>query len=85
MDKNQIKCPNCGEVFTVDESDYAAIVKQIENSEFNNRINQRIEDVKKIEKAEFEKDLSAKLSDKDKIISELKNQISAIKKSILTY
>ena len=31
---NQIKCPNCGEIFTIDESDYASIVKQIKDHEY---------------------------------------------------
>ena len=33
-----IKCPNCGTVFKVDESDYAAIVSQVRNSEFDDEI-----------------------------------------------
>ena len=38
---NQIKCPNCGEVFTIDESDYAYIVDQIRNHEFENELRKR--------------------------------------------
>ena len=38
---NQIKCPNCGEVFTIDESNYDSIVKQIRNHEFNEEIERR--------------------------------------------
>ena len=30
----QIKCPHCGEVFTIDESHYESIVKQIKDAEF---------------------------------------------------
>ena len=30
----QIKCPKCGELFTIDESGYAAIVKQVHDAEF---------------------------------------------------
>ena len=28
----EIKCPKCGEVFSVDESDYNEIVKQIKDN-----------------------------------------------------
>jgi len=35
----EIKCPNCGEVFTVDESSYATIVKQIRDKEFDKELN----------------------------------------------
>jgi hypothetical protein len=31
---NQIKCPKCGEVFTIDEQDYESIVKQIKDHEY---------------------------------------------------
>ena len=31
----EIKCPNCGEVFQIDESNYDSIVKQVRDHEFN--------------------------------------------------
>lgn len=34
----EIKCPNCGEVFTVDEAGYAAIVRQVRDSEFQKEL-----------------------------------------------
>ena len=37
----EIKCPKCGEVFKVDESGYAAIVKQVRDGEFNAEIQKR--------------------------------------------
>jgi len=37
----EIKCPKCGEVFQVDESGYAAIVKQVRDDEFKKEIEQR--------------------------------------------
>ena len=30
----EMKCPNCGEVFQVDESGYAQLVKQVRDKEF---------------------------------------------------
>ncbi|MBR5226264.1 MAG: DUF2130 domain-containing protein [Clostridia bacterium] len=37
----EIKCPKCGEVFQVDESGYAAIVKQVRDDEFKKELEQR--------------------------------------------
>lgn len=37
----EIKCPKCGEVFQVDESGYAAIVKQVRDHEFSKEIAER--------------------------------------------
>ena len=38
----EIKCPNCGEVFVVDESGYAQIVQQIRDKEFEKTTTQKI-------------------------------------------
>lgn len=37
----EIKCPKCGEVFTVDESGYAAIIGQVRNAEFDKEVRER--------------------------------------------
>lgn len=37
----EIKCPKCGEVFQVDESGYAAIVKQVRDKEFEKELTDR--------------------------------------------
>ena len=37
----EIKCPKCGEVFTVDESGYAAIIVQVRNAEFHKELRER--------------------------------------------
>lgn len=39
----EIKCPKCGEVFQVDESGYAAIVKQVRDKEFSQELKSREE------------------------------------------
>ena len=70
----EIKCPKCGEVFTVDESGYAAIVKQVHDKEFNAEIQRREESFineKKLAVANAE-------AEKDKKISELNAQIQRI-------
>ena len=38
---HEIKCPNCGKVFVVDEFGYAQILKQIRDKEFEKEIKQR--------------------------------------------
>ena len=47
----ELKCPKCGNVFSVDEADYASIVNQVKNAEFNDEVNRRVEELKK-EKAQ---------------------------------
>ncbi|MCR5804389.1 MAG: DUF2130 domain-containing protein [Clostridia bacterium] len=65
----EIKCPKCGEVFQVDESGYAAIVKQIRDKEFSKEVQQEKENAVKIAVADVEKD-------KDKIIAELQQKLA---------
>ena len=43
----ELKCPKCGSVFTVDESDYADIVNQVKNAEFNAEVDRRIKELEK--------------------------------------
>ena len=38
---SQIRCPHCGEVFTVDESGYAELVKQVRDAEFAQEVAER--------------------------------------------
>ena len=37
----EIKCPNCGEVIQVDESDYMQIVQQVRDKEFDKELDRR--------------------------------------------
>lgn len=39
----EIKCPNCGTVFTVDESGYAQIVAQVRDAEFERELKRRMD------------------------------------------
>ncbi|MCI8853147.1 MAG: DUF2130 domain-containing protein [Lachnospiraceae bacterium] len=86
----EIKCPNCGEVFAVDESGYAQILQQVRDKEFQKELTQREKDLEKQkeselelarmkERAEFEKALSekeAELSRREADVERLKAQIS---------
>ena len=38
----ELRCPKCGSVFSVDEADYASILNQVKNQEFETEINKRI-------------------------------------------
>lgn len=81
----EIRCPKCGEVFVVDESGYANIVKQVRDKEFARELQKREEELKDAQqkdldlvrleqKNQLDKALSAKdseLSEKDKKIQEL--------------
>ena len=50
----ELRCPKCGSVFTVDEADYASIVNQVKNAEFDAEITRRMKELDSRHKAEQE-------------------------------
>lgn len=40
---HEIKCPHCGQTFTIDEASYADIVKQVRDAEFEQQLHDRLE------------------------------------------
>ena len=53
MNMQEIKCPKCGEVFVVDESGYAQIVKQVRDREFEKELSQRERNIEEIKQSEW--------------------------------
>ena len=47
FEMKELKCPKCGNVFTVDESDYADIVNQVKNAEFHAEVDRRLKEMEK--------------------------------------
>ena len=79
---NEIKCPNCGTIFQIDESDYASIVKQVRDSEFNKEINLRDKEYQKdkensikLVQIELEKKYSDEINKKELTITNLQNEL----------
>ena len=70
----ELKCPKCGNVFTVDESDYADIVNQVKNAEFESELNRRMKEAEKLSRMEKE----AELGKKDSEIARLQEQLKSI-------
>ncbi|MCM1169778.1 MAG: DUF2130 domain-containing protein [Bacteroides sp.] len=48
----ELKCPKCGSVFSVDEADYALIMNQVKNAEFQAEVERRTQELKKQQQAE---------------------------------
>ncbi len=73
---NTIKCPKCGEVFTVDESGYAAIVKQVHDAEFHKEIELREKQLKTDKETAVSLAVAKAEADRDKTIAELKTKLA---------
>jgi len=85
----ELKCPKCGNVFQVDEADYASIVNQVKTAEFNDEVSRRIEELHRQQQAEEQARAATKeqahqneLLKKDQTISERDNEIARLKAQI---
>jgi len=47
----ELKCPKCGNIFTVDEADYAVLLNQVKNAEFEAELARRIHDIEQMQQA----------------------------------
>ncbi len=88
----ELKCPKCGNVFQVDEADYASIVSQVKTAEFDAEVSRRMAELHERHKAEqelatakteqsFQTQLNKKqleLGAKDAEIERLKSQLQSI-------
>ena len=79
---NEIKCPHCGEAFTVDESGYAAILNQVRDQEFQREVDARVSLAEKSREQEValavskaEEALRAQIAERDGELVNLKAQL----------
>ena len=83
----EIKCPHCGQLFTIDETNYNSIVKQVRDHEFYDELKKR--ETEYNEKLELQKELvtkdlmgkaTVKLDEQKAEIESLKNQLKLVEK-----
>jgi hypothetical protein len=79
---NEIKCPHCGTVFTIDEAEYASLVEQVRTAEFEKELHARLAEAEKAKKVEIElaeakvaQKAQQAAAQKDAEIQRLKNEI----------
>ena len=68
---NEIKCPNCGTVFQIDEDDYLSIVKQIKDKEFEKELDNSI----KLNEANLKEKFNEEKNKLDLEINDLKSKL----------
>ena len=81
---NQIKCPHCNEIFTVDQASYADILSQVRNDAFQVEIHDKLESLKVIHEKELlqiqtsmKLELTHQLNEKSQELQTLKHQIDS--------
>ena len=78
----ELKCPQCGSVFSVDEADYASIVNQVRNQEFEAEVKARLNLVERQQEIKQEAEalkltqsFQSKLSAKDMELSKKESEL----------
>lgn len=85
---NEIKCPHCGQVFTIDESGYAALLQQVRDAEFQKEVGerqkmleqQRLQELQ-LAKSEAEGRLQKEMAARDTSIAQLQEQLKGQKQA----
>lgn len=83
----EIKCPHCGQLFTIDETNYNSIVKQVRDHEFYDELkkreaeyNEKLELQKELVKKDLVSKATVKLDEQKAEIESLKNQLKLVEK-----
>ena len=85
----ELKCPKCGNVFTVDESDYADIVNQVKTMEFQAEVDRMMNEMEKrqalqqqADELKAEQQLQAKQLEFAQQLAAKESEISSLKASL---
>ena len=76
----EIRCPNCGEVFQVDETGYEQIARQVRDKEFSKEIERRERELEVKQEKEHTADITkkeAEISARDQLINQLQAKLAA--------
>ena len=78
----EIKCPKCGQVFQIDESGYAEILKQVKNKEFNDELKEKERLFNSQKETEIKLAVTNTEAMKDKEILALKEKLNGLENEL---
>lgn len=86
---NEIKCPNCGKVFSVDEASYASVVSQVRTMEFQADVDRRAKEIEKqqellrnSDKLKAEQGFQKQLNEKEHELQKQKAEIARLEEQL---
>ena len=78
----ELKCPKCGNVFTVDEADYAFILQQVKTAEFDAELKKRLDENRKEEKTRLDLALAKQKSEMGDALEAKNREIAKLEAAI---
>lgn len=76
---NEIKCPHCGQVFTIDETEYTSLLSQIRDHAFNDELNKRLASEKELLETKATQEYKDKLAQKETELVKLQSEAQSLK------
>ncbi len=73
----EIRCPECGKTFTIDEASYADILKQVRDKSFNDELSQRVKASDELLRSEAKNAMQKLEAEKNERIRELEAKLAA--------
>ena len=78
----ELKCPKCGNVFTVDESDYAALLGQVKNAEFERELTRRVQELEQTQKVREQAEAVRRKAEEQAALNQLQMQLQALQAQV---
>ena len=78
----ELKCPKCGNVFTVDESDYAALLGQVKNAEFERELTRRVQELEQTQKVREQAEAVRRKAEEQAAQNQLQMQLQALQAQV---
>ena len=78
----ELKCPHCGNVFTVDENDYAALLGQVRNAEFETELARRIHELEQTQKAREQAEEARRKAEEQSRQTQLQLQLQQLQSQV---
>ena len=78
----EIKCPNCGNLFTIDQNQYDELIREVRNDVFEKEIQQRLNIEKEKLESSFKVQQMQSSNENQNKIRELQSQIDSLKNTI---
>ena len=78
----ELKCPKCGNVFTVDESDYAALLGQVKNAEFERELTRRVQEMEQTQKVREQAEAVRRKAEEQAAQNQLQMQLQALQAQV---
>ncbi|AUW96578.1 DUF2130 domain-containing protein [Streptococcus pluranimalium] len=78
---NEIKCPHCQTIFTINETEYSQLLEQVRTKEFEHDLLERVSSEKRLIEEQLKNELQTQVGEKEQEILRLKHAIETFEQN----